>query len=130
MAKEYELSTGRTVWQGEAIEAGKNLEMYKKAAAVCFMNKEDMERDGFEEGENVKVISEYGEVVVKVYPTTQEMFERHVFIPMGPWANLVVKPHTESTAMPSFKGPLKVKIEKTDEEVLPMEKLIKKYYLE
>jgi len=53
-----------------------------------------------------------------------------VFMPMGPWANLVVSPETDSTGMPSFKGVV-VEIEKADgEEVLSMAELMRKKYLE
>ncbi|AEH06843.1 tungsten-dependent formylmethanofuran dehydrogenase subunit FwdD [Methanothermococcus okinawensis] len=126
----FKLNTGRTIWQGEAIEAGKNLEMYRKAAGVCYFNEEDMFKLGIKEGDSVKVKSEYGDVVVKAKKTTQTMPEGMVFIPMGPWANCVVLPETKSTAMPSFKGPLEVEIEKTDEEVPIMMDLMRKKYIE
>lgn len=34
------LNTGRTIWQGQAIEAGKDLDLYIDAAAVVYMNRE------------------------------------------------------------------------------------------
>ncbi|WP_292460846.1 tungsten-dependent formylmethanofuran dehydrogenase subunit FwdD [Methanothermococcus sp.] len=126
----FKLNTGRTIWQGEAIEAGKNLEMYRKAAGVCYFNEEDMMKLNLKEGDCVKVKSAYGETVVKVKKTNQPMPEGMVFIPMGPWANCVVMPETNSTAMPSFKGPLDVEIEKTDEEVPIMMDLMRKKYIE
>ena len=47
-----------------------------------------------------------------------------VYIPMGPWANRVIRPyHADSTATPSFKN-IPVEIIPTDEEVLDMPTLI------
>jgi formylmethanofuran dehydrogenase subunit D len=127
---EFRLNTGRTIWQGEAIEAGKNLEMYRKAAGVCYINEEDMAKIGVKEGDAVKVISKYGDVVVCVKKATETMPEGMVYIPMGPWANCVVMPETNSTAMPSYKGPIDVNIEKTDEEIPIMMDLMRKKYIE
>jgi len=126
----FKLNTGRTIWQGEAIEAGKNLELYRKAAGVCYINEEDMAKMGLNEGDSIKVKSEYGEVVVCVKKANEKMPEGMIFIPMGPWANCVVLPDTDSTAMPSFKGPIDVEVEKTDEEVLTMSELMRKTYIE
>ncbi|WP_421076998.1 tungsten-dependent formylmethanofuran dehydrogenase subunit FwdD [Methanothermococcus sp. Ax23] len=126
----FKLNTGRTIWQGEAIEAGKNLEMYRKAAGVCYLNEDDMVKLGVEDGDAVKVTSEYGDVVVSVKKATEPMPEGMAYIPMGPWANCVVIPETESTAMPSYKGPIDVEIEKTDEEVPIMMELMRKKYIE
>ena len=123
----FYINTGRTIWQGEAIEAGKNLELYRKAAGVCYLNEEDMKKAGLKEGDNVKVISKYGDVVVCLKKATESMPEGMVYIPMGPWANSVVSPETKSTAMPAYKGPLDVEIVKVDEEVPTMANLMKKY---
>ncbi|HIQ39031.1 MAG TPA: protein fwdD [Methanothermococcus okinawensis] len=124
------LNTGRTIWQGEAIEAGKNLEMYRKAAAVCYINKEDMEKLDLKDGDTVKVISEYGDVVVYAKEASEHMPEGMVFIPMGPWANCVISPETDSTGMPSFKD-VPVEIVKAErEEVLSMPELMRKKYIE
>ncbi|AXI25712.1 protein fwdD [Methanofervidicoccus sp. A16] len=124
------LNTARTIWQGEAIEAGKNLEMYRKAAAVCYINKEDMEKLGIKDGDTVKVISEYGDVVVYAKEANEPMPEGMVFIPMGPWANWVVSPETDSTGMPSYKD-VPVEIVKAEgEKVLSMAELMRKKYIE
>ncbi|AAB99170.1 formylmethanofuran dehydrogenase, subunit D (tungsten) (fwdD) [Methanocaldococcus jannaschii DSM 2661] len=126
------LNTGRTIWQGEAMEAGKNLDLYVKAAGVVYINEEDMEKLGVKEGDKVKVKSEYGEVVVYVKKATERMPEGMIYIPMGPWANCVVKPDTHSTGMPTFKGypGFYVEVEKTDEEFLDMRSLMRKKYIE
>lgn len=120
------LNTGRTIWQGQAIEAGKDLEMYVDAAAICQMNKEQMDSLGITEGDNIKVKSEFGDVVVKSVMAKEELPEGMIYIPMGPWANRVIRPDTDSTATPSFKN-VPVEVTPTEELVLDMPTLIKGY---
>ena len=120
------LNTGRTVWQGQAIESGKDLKMYVDAAAICHMNREMMDTMGLKEGDNIQVVSNFGDVVVKVVNTKETLPEGMTFIPMGPWANRVIDPDTDSTATPRFKN-IPVEIDSTDEEVLDMPTLLKVY---
>lgn len=120
------LNTGRTVWQGQAIESGKDLQMYIDAAAICHINKDMMEDLGVKPGDNIKVVSEYGDVVVKVVATNETLPEGMIYIPMGPWANRVIRANTDCTATPSFKN-VPVDITPTDEEVLDMPTLMKVY---
>jgi formylmethanofuran dehydrogenase subunit D len=120
------LNTGRTIWQGQAIEAGKDLEMYVNAAAICQMNPKQMKELGVKEGNNIKVTSEYGDVIVKVVMAKEELPEEMIYIPMGPWANRVIRPNTDSTATPSFKN-VPVDITPTEELVLDMPTLMKGY---
>lgn len=120
------LNTGRTIWQGQAIESGKDLQMYVDAAAICNMNKEQMEALGINDGDNIEVVSEYGSVVVKVVTAKEALPDEMIYIPMGPWANRVIRPNTDSTATPSFKN-VPVDINPTEEAVLDMPTLMKVY---
>ncbi len=120
------LNTGRTVWQGQAIESGKDLQMYVDAAAICYMDKSMMEDLGIKAGNNIKVVSEFGDVVVKVVDTVETLPEGMIYVPMGPWANRVIRPTTDCTATPSFKN-IPVEIEPTEEPVLDMPTLMKVY---
>jgi formylmethanofuran dehydrogenase subunit D len=120
------LNTGRTIWQGQAIESGKDLRMYVDAAAICHMNPEMMEEIGLTVGDNIQVLSDFGDVVVKVVGTNETLPPGMIYIPMGPWANRVIDPDTDSTATPRFKN-IPVEINPTDEEVLNMPTLMKVY---
>lgn len=120
------LNTGRTVWQGQAIESGKDLPMYVNYAAISYINKDMMEDLGVKADDNIKVVSEYGDVVVKVVEAKEALPEGMIYIPMGPWANRVIRANTDSTATPSFKN-IPVEITPTDEEVLDMPTLMKVY---
>ena len=121
------LNTGRTIWQGQAIESGKDLQMYVDAAAVCNMNRDQMEAMGVKDGDNIEVVSEYGDVIVKVVTAKEELPDVMIYIPMGPWANRVIRPNTDSTATPSFKN-IPVEINPTEEAVLDMPTLMKGYH--
>lgn len=120
------LNTGRTVWQGQAIESGKDLQMFINAAAICHINQDMMDELGIKDGDNVKIVSEYGDVVVKAVNTQEELPDGMVYVPMGPWANRVIRPNTDSTATPSFKN-VPVDLTPTEESVLDMPTLMKVY---
>lgn len=118
------LISGRTIAQGENLE-NKMSEEYFNAVAICELNEGDMARLGVSADENVKVKTDYGEVVVKAkkakgYP------EGIAFIPMGPWANALVSANTRGAGMPAYKG-LDAVITKTDEAVLYITDLFRKY---
>lgn len=120
------LNTGRTIWQGQAIESGKDLPMFVNAAAICNINKDVMEELGIKSGDNVKIVSKYGDVIVKAVEAKEELPNGMVYVPMGPWANRVTRPNTDSTATPSFKN-IPVDITPTEEAVLDMPTLMKGY---
>ena len=107
---EVNLISGRTVWQGVAIEGHKHDDGYVKACGIVEMDVSDMKKLHVFPGQTVKVKSAYGEVVVRAVKATQGPHPGLVFIPMGPWANQVTMPVTYSTGMPHFKG-VKVTIE-------------------
>lgn len=98
------LISGRTYMQGVAIEGHKHDEGYIKACGIVEMDVNDLKELHVFPGQNVRVKSEYGQVVVRAVKATQGPHPGLVFIPMGPWANQVTGTITESTGMPQFKG--------------------------
>jgi formylmethanofuran dehydrogenase subunit D len=118
------LISGRTIDQGSNLE-NKMSEEYFDAVAFCEMNEADMEKLTVSADENVKVKTNYGEVVVKAKKGEGNP-EGLAFIPMGPWANAVVSSDTKGAGMPSFKD-LDAEIEETEEEVLHITDLLRKY---
>ncbi|HPX78196.1 MAG TPA: formylmethanofuran dehydrogenase, partial [Methanobacterium sp.] len=50
-----------------------------------------------------------------------------IFIPKGPWANVVVSPETYCCSDPTYKG-IKATVEKSDKEVLLMADLMRDVY--
>jgi formylmethanofuran dehydrogenase subunit D len=50
------------------------------------------------------VSTNHGSVVVKALKSLRAPHPGIVYIPYGPWANVVVNPETHGIGMPSFKG--------------------------
>lgn len=121
---EVALVTGRTIKQGSQIESERYTKEYAEAAAICFMNPDDMAELGVKEGSNVKVTTEVGSVVLqaKAYKGNPRGL---AFIPLGPWANALISVRTRSTGMPFFKDS-KAFIEPTEEPVPTPEEVVSK----
>jgi formylmethanofuran dehydrogenase subunit D len=122
------LITGRTVAQGEAMEKGKIEEGFTRACAVIELDPEDMGKLGVYEGDEVRVKTEAGEVVVAARKSRDAPHPGVAFMPLGPWANAVVGGGTASTGMPPFKG---IKAEITPakgERILSAEELVAQIY--
>jgi formylmethanofuran dehydrogenase subunit D len=98
------LITGRTIQQGVAIEAGKEKPSYRDACGIIELDAADFRRLGAWRNTNVRVTSDYGNVVVKAVDATQGPHPGLAYIPMGPWANRLVDPNTYSTGTPTYKG--------------------------
>ena len=100
------LITGRTVEQGIAIEGFKDKPEYTDAAGVVQIDPGDLKVLNIWPGSTVLVKSDYGdrEIAVKATRSPYGPHPGIVFIPMGPWANQIVNPDTDTTGMPSFKG--------------------------
>ena len=124
---EFVLITGRTVDQGYGKEFGKFSQEYLMNVAVCEMHPEDMRKLNIRDGKNVRVTTEVGSVVVKARESRRIRKPGIIFIPYGPWANAIMKPETEGTGMPHFKG-IKARVELTDEEVLDLKSLLMRNY--
>jgi formylmethanofuran dehydrogenase subunit D len=122
------LLTGRTIDQGTGKEYGKLSEEYLKSVAVCEVDSDDIMSLGIKENDNIKVITDFGSVVVKAKESARDPHPMIVFIPYGPWANLVVDPKTHGTGMPSLKGLLAEIEPALDEKVLSLPDLLKECY--
>ncbi len=116
------LISGRTIHQGVAMEGGKEKDLYRKACGIIEMDDSDFKRLGCWKNTNVRVTSPYGTVIVKAQETSQGPHPGVGFIPMGPWANLIVNPNTYSTGMPTFKGtPVEVEVATNEPIILAVE---------
>jgi len=119
------LITGRTIQQGVSMEHGKEKPAYRDACGIIEMDSEDFKKLGVWRNTNVCVTSEFGSVVVKAIEATQGPHPGLGWIPMGPWANMLVDPNTYSMGMPTFKGtPVFVDAAGEDEQVLDSIELI------
>ncbi|HJW98438.1 MAG TPA: molybdopterin dinucleotide binding domain-containing protein [Candidatus Bathyarchaeia archaeon] len=108
MAKASKLSvtllTGRTIDQGAGKEHGKSSDEYMKNVAVCFVDSDDLKRLGIKYNANICVSTKHGSVVLRALKSPRGSHPGVVFIPYGPWANIIVSPETDDIGMPSYKG--------------------------
>jgi len=119
------LLTGRTIEQGVGKEHGKASEEYVESVSVCYLDPEDLKRLGITENANILVSTEHGTVVVKALKSLRAPHPSIIFIPYGPWANVVADPETHSIGMPSFKG-IPAEIESArNKPVLSLKELLK-----
>ncbi|MFX0188133.1 MAG: molybdopterin dinucleotide binding domain-containing protein [Candidatus Hodarchaeota archaeon] len=104
------LLTGRTINQGVALEGGKTTKENVRAAAICIFDGEDFKKLDILPGTPVKVTTDHGEVIVYSTISEEGPHPGIIFIPMGPWANQVVNPDSQSSGTPTYKG-MKAKVE-------------------
>ncbi|MEM2103567.1 MAG: molybdopterin dinucleotide binding domain-containing protein [Candidatus Bathyarchaeia archaeon] len=119
------LLTGRTIDQGVGKELGKSSKEYAESVSVCFMDPEDMKKLNVKDKTNVEVSTAFGSVVVKAVKSLRAPHPNVIFIPYGPWANVVVDPETHGIGMPSFKGIPATVEPASDKPVLGLEELLK-----
>jgi formylmethanofuran dehydrogenase subunit D len=87
-----------------------------------------MRKIGVKEGDTVMVNTDSGSVYVSAVRSLQAPHKGIIFLPMGPWANMVTSANTDSIGMPSFKGiPARVSVAK-DKRVLTYPELLKETY--
>ena len=119
------LLTGRTINQGVALEGGKTTKENVRAAAICVFDNEDFKKLDIISGTPVKVSTDFGEVIVYSTISEEGPHPGIIFIPMGPWANQVVNPDSQSCGTPTYKG-MKAKVQAVkDGKVLNALDLIK-----
>ena len=120
------LNTGGTAFQGAVIKGGRKFtDEYTQEAAYCDINHEDFTE--LDKPWIVKVTNRYGDSVILRAKKTDRQQRGEIFIPRGPWANIVVTAMTESTGSPEYKN-AKVQVEKASGPILGPEELMKKYY--
>jgi len=112
--------SGRTLAQGAGCESKMSLDFFK-AAAVCHLSDKDFKSLGLSEGKNVLLKNEFGQVVLTA-KVDAGLPESMVFIPMGPWANVIVGKETGGCGTPHFKG-LEVEVAATNSPVLNIREL-------
>ena len=121
-ALKFTLITGRTTDQGVGLESGKTSKEYHDKVAVAILNEEDMDGLKAGEGERVRVSTGSGSVVIKC--KRGESGRGMVFIPLGPWASVLVGTDTGGTGMPQAKG-IEAEVTKTEDEPTKLDEILK-----
>jgi formylmethanofuran dehydrogenase subunit D len=112
--------SGRTLGQGAACESKMSPEFFR-ATSVCSVSEEDYKSLGLLQGKNVQISNGFGQAVLSAH-ADPGLPPGLVFIPMGPWANVLVGPDTGGCGTPHFKG-VEVDVEATDAHVLEIKEL-------
>ena len=122
------INTGTSIIQAYYEKKGSTLkDEYRQATAVAFMDPRDMEKLSLKPRDKINVKSEWGEVTIYVDKSHDAPHEGMIFIPKGPWANIVISPETYCCNIPTFKG-VPATIRKTYDEVLLVADLMRKTY--
>ena len=111
---EVTVISGRSLSQARSRERGKFSDEYSRSVAICEIDPDDMKELGALEGENVRVKTEFGEVVLRGTISRQAPHRRIVFIPYGAWASMLFGTSTHTSGMPTLKG-LKATLERAPE---------------
>jgi formylmethanofuran dehydrogenase subunit D len=111
--------SGRTLAQGAGCESKMSPDFFK-AVAICHLSETDFKSLGLSEGKNV-LLKKFGQVVLTA-KADGGLPDRMVFIPMGPWANVLVGTETGGCGTPHFKG-LEVDVAATNSPVLNIREL-------
>jgi formylmethanofuran dehydrogenase subunit D len=122
------LNTGTDIYQGACKKRGSTLkDEYRKVAGICYMDPKDMAKLEVDNWDSVLVKSDWGEVIVYAAHSRDAPHEGMIFIPKGPWANVVVSSDTYCCSDPTYKG-ICASVEKSDKEVLLMADLMREVY--
>jgi len=122
------INTGTSIIQAFYEKKGSTLkDEYRQSTAVAFMDVKDMEKMSLKPRDKIKVQTDWGEVILFVDKSHDSPHEGMIFIPKGPWANIVISPETYCCNIPTYKG-IPASITKTDEEVLLVSQLMNKTY--
>jgi formylmethanofuran dehydrogenase subunit D len=92
------------------------------------MDPDDMKRLGLRESQNVRVATDTGAVVLKAAKSLRAPHPGVIFVPYGPWINVIMNYQTHGTGMPSFKG-VEAEVEPAPTEpVLSLPELLKQHF--
>ena len=100
--RRFIMNAGRTTKQGQQISIGKTHADYLAIVGTLNMNPEDMKAVGIQSGGDVRVRSEYGEVVFRC--VEGKVPPGMIFVPYGPPTCHLMGRYTDGTGMPTSKG--------------------------
>ncbi|MDO5851759.1 MAG: molybdopterin dinucleotide binding domain-containing protein [Methanobacteriaceae archaeon] len=122
------INTGTSVIQDLYERKGSTLkDEYRQATAVAFMDPRDMDKLNLKPRDKIEVKTNWGEVVIYADKSHDKPHQNMIFIPKGPWSNIVISPETYCCNVPTYKG-IKGSIKKTNKPVLLLSQLIKTNY--
>ena len=111
MPETMTLIAGRTMKQGQTLNAGKLKDGYQEVTTTGEMNQEDMARLGLKDGDQVRLSTATGETVVRCKGRKPEDLPAGmIFIAYGPPSSQLMGSDTALSGMPLSKN-LEVEVE-------------------
>lgn len=104
MAEQFILIPGRTSKQGTGICEGKDKDDYLGEINTLLINPKDMQRLELDEGDQVRMWNEFGEVFVACKSGKDEVPPGIVFIAYGDKSSRLMHGETHGSGMPDSKG--------------------------
>jgi len=99
------LIAGRTSKQGTSLNAGKLKDEYREVTSTAEMNTDDMGRLGLKEGDEVRLRTAEGEVVVRCAARdAEDLPSGMIFIAYGPPSSRLMGSDTALSGMPISKN--------------------------
>ena len=99
------LIPGRTSRQGCGISEGKFTAGYREEIAQLHMSPVDVKRLGLQDGDQVRVTGEFGEMTATLRTAAaDELPEGILFIPYGDFSSRLMGGDTHGSGMPTSKG--------------------------
>lgn len=122
------VNTGSSIIQAFYEKKGSTLkDEYRRATAVAFMDPRDMKKLDLTDDDVIDVKTKWGEVTLFVRKSHDAPHEGIIFIPKGPWANIIISPETYCCNIPTYKG-ISASIQKSDKPVYLVAELMHKFY--
>ena len=105
MAEQFILIPGRTAQQGCGISEGKFGETYRQATNVLHVPAQDMHRLALQDGDHVRLSSEYGVIELPVVSGKgEDLPPGLLFIAYGDLSSRLMGADTHGSGMPTSKG--------------------------
>lgn len=121
MSLQLTLIVARTHDQELTAKIGTATNEYKKAVAVAFLSKSDLNKLKIKSGENIEVSFMDSSIVIKAFES-DEVREGMILMPLGPWAMAVLPSFTGQHGFPVY-GRVIVTVKPSVREVSNLEEL-------
>ena len=100
--KTFLLIPARTAKQGAQINVGKYGDEYQRIVTTMTLSPADMEELGVEDGQGIRVRTEFGEAIFRC--ETGKVPDGMLVVPYGPPTCKLMGGNTDGTGMPTSKG--------------------------
>jgi formylmethanofuran dehydrogenase subunit D len=123
MFAEIKIITFEDIFQHEAKHKGIYTDDYQKLSAQIIMDKQDMEKIGVKDGQNVKIENDIGSIVVTAKLSDDDPHPGMAFMTTSPWINQLVNEGVSETSRPDH---ITTKIFSSDEEPTKLSVLLER----